>query len=241
MTANSSPSPLLSQISTRWPLITNPVQFVLRYAPAIRSYLGALIKNQHDAEDVTQAFLLRMVENTFDPGRLQRGRFRDYLKAALRNEAISHFRRKRPVQADDEILARLTDTEAPPSGADEEWLQKWRGCLLERAWEGLHRHERSGGANLSYLVLRLATDYPTESSPELAARVAAKLQKPYRAEAFRQQLSRARRQFAKLIVAEIRQTLERPTSELVLEELTDLGLMDYIRDFLPAADGKPAV
>jgi RNA polymerase sigma factor (sigma-70 family) len=239
MTAKATPGPILSQISTRWPLITNPVQFVLRYAPAIRGYLGALIKNQHDADDVTQSFLVRMVEQNFDPTRVQRGRFRDYLKAALRNEAASHFRRKRPAQADDALLAALIDTDPATAAADEEWEREWRHCVLERAWERLHQHERASATSLGYTVLRLATDHPEDNSTALAARVTAKLGRAYKAEAFRQQLSRARRHFARLIVEEIRQTLEEPTPALILEELTDLGLMEYIRDYLPPADRNP--
>ena len=51
---DSSKSPAtinLEEISTRWPLIRDPVQFVMRYAPAIQKYLEALLKNTHDAED----------------------------------------------------------------------------------------------------------------------------------------------------------------------------------------------
>src|SRR5262249_19798210 len=89
----AEPRSLLEQISTRWSLITNPVQFVLRYSPAVRCYLGALICNPHDAEDVAQTFLLRMVGRPFTPERVVKGRFRDYLKAVLRNAAIDFFRK----------------------------------------------------------------------------------------------------------------------------------------------------
>src|ERR1700726_871483 len=83
---------ILEQISTRWPLITDPLQFVLRYAPAARRYLKALVKDSHDAEDVAQTFLLRMVDRPFTPGQVPNGRFRDYLKAVLRNVAYTHYR-----------------------------------------------------------------------------------------------------------------------------------------------------
>ena len=54
-----------------------------------------------------------------------------------------------------------------------------------------------------------------------------------RPDAFRKQLSRARRHFAQMLVNEIRQTLEHREAEDVLEELRDLGLMEFVRDFLP--------
>ena len=60
----------LSQISTRWPLISDPVQFVFRYAEPIQRYLGAIIKNPHDAEEVVQDFLLRAFQHGFVPERI---------------------------------------------------------------------------------------------------------------------------------------------------------------------------
>src|SRR3954470_16394965 len=94
-TEREAPS-LLEQISTHWPLISDPLQFVLRYAPAVRRYLAALIKNPHDAEDVTQNFLLRMVKQPFRRAQMHNGRFRDYLKAVLRNAAFTHLRQRNP-------------------------------------------------------------------------------------------------------------------------------------------------
>src|SRR5439155_2838250 len=88
---NVAPS-LLEQISTHWPLISDPFQFVLRYAPAVRRYLAALIKDPHDAEDVTQNFLLHMLKQPFSRDQMRSGRFRDYLKAVLRNAALTHLR-----------------------------------------------------------------------------------------------------------------------------------------------------
>src|SRR3954452_11549568 len=87
------PPTFLERISTHWPLISDPLQFVLRYAPAVRRYLTALIRDAHDAEDVTQNFLLRMVKQPCREGQVRSARFRDYLKAALRRAALTHFRR----------------------------------------------------------------------------------------------------------------------------------------------------
>src|SRR3954466_3601502 len=88
------PPPGLKQISTHWPLITDPAQFVLRYAPAIRQYLVALLRNAHEADDVTQEFLLRGLLRGFVRTTHLRGRFRDYLKTAVRNAALSHLSRR---------------------------------------------------------------------------------------------------------------------------------------------------
>ena len=44
----------LALISTHWPSITDPVKFVLRYAPAIRGYLQVLLPPAADADEILQ-------------------------------------------------------------------------------------------------------------------------------------------------------------------------------------------
>src|SRR5262249_54204687 len=98
----------------------------------------------------------------------------------------------------------------------------------------LERHQRSAPGNLGYTVLRLTVDHPDANSRELAARAAERSGQPLSPEAFRKQLSRARRLFAELIAAEVRQTLDGATDQQVQDELADLGLLEYVRDYLPA-------
>ena len=56
-----------------------------------------------------------------------------------------------------------------------------------------------------------------------------------RPDAFRKQLSRARRHFAQFLINAILPTLVQPQPQDVVDELTELGLMSYVRDFLPEA------
>src|SRR5437868_3489921 len=102
-------APGLEEISTHWPLIRDPVQFMMRYAPAIRKYLEALLHNTHDAEDVTQDFLIRGLLLGFVRTENLRGRFRHYLKRAVRNAALNHLQRKPACQAGGAVPAALPD------------------------------------------------------------------------------------------------------------------------------------
>jgi RNA polymerase sigma-70 factor (ECF subfamily) len=223
---------ILEHISTHWPVVGDPFRFVLRYCPAVRRYVGALIRNEHDADDVVQEFLTQTVRRPFKPEQISRGRFRDYLKAMLRNAAITHLRRtaQRPGAAVD-----LTAFAAPGAEdvADREWLAQWRGCLLQRAWGALELHEQSAPEGMAYTVLRLTADHPEQSAAALAERASARTGRSVGVGVFRKQLSRARRHFAQMLVNEIRQTLEHGRAEDVVEELHDLGLMEFVRDFLP--------
>jgi RNA polymerase sigma-70 factor (ECF subfamily) len=81
--------------------------------------------------------------------------------------------------------------------------------------------------------LRLAIKSPQENSAQLAAQLSERLGRSVRPEAFRQQLSRARRRFARLVLEEVRRTLEEPSPERLIEELTEVGLMAYVRPYLP--------
>src|SRR5712691_5453780 len=85
----------LDEISTEWTIISDPAQFVLRYGPAMQLYLVVLLKNRHDAEDVAQEFFMRITRHGFMHARRDRGRFRDYLKVAVRNTALNFLRGKR--------------------------------------------------------------------------------------------------------------------------------------------------
>ena len=230
-----TPKQMLDEISTRWPMIHDPAQFVLRYAPAIEGYLTALIRDPDQVDEVRQDFLLRVLQKGFGPEGNVKGRFRNYLKASVRNAALTHLRRKTPGQADSAILAQVADESDVPS-IEKEWLDQWRRCVLEKAWEGLELYERQNRDNHAYTVLKIYVEHhATEDSEQLAVRASKRLKKSLRGDAFRKQLSRARRLFAKLTAQEVVQTIESPTRQRVEEELIDLGLFTDLQGFLSAA------
>ena len=229
MTDGRQPREGLALISTHWPSVTDPAKFVLRYAAAIRGYLQALLPPAADVDEVLQEFLLSVCERGFSPDRVRRGRFRDYLIATVRYRAWRYLRRKKPQPLTPEQAERLRAPEET-APADAEWLNGWRQCLLDWAWERLERKQRQSPGNRYYTVLRLTTDHPKAGSKVLAARVAA--DPPLSAVAFRKQLSRARAAFARALIDEVERTLEKPTPETVREELAELGLLEYVRPYL---------
>jgi RNA polymerase sigma-70 factor (ECF subfamily) len=235
MEARELPEPKvrLDQISTEWALVHDSGRFVRRYTPAIRKYLSALIRNRHDAEDVLQDFLLRVLTHGFLRVKREGGRFRDYLKAAVRNAALNHLqRRTAPMPGTRPSPGRLA-ADPPPLAADRVWVAHWRETLLDRAWLALKRHQLHTPGNRAYTVLRLAVKYPGAASQALAARVGAATGHPLRADALRKQLSRARRLFAQYLVNQVAQTLDQATPDQMEEELCELGLMGYVRGLLP--------
>jgi DNA-directed RNA polymerase specialized sigma24 family protein len=221
----------IDSISTRTSIVGNPERFVMRYGKAIRDYIGALIRNVHDADDVSQGLLLQVLHKGLARAAPQRGRFRDYLKAVIRNVVADWFRRRgQPIRHGidlDTLTSRNPD-------AERQWLADWRGGLLDAAWTALYQHQQRNPGNWCHSVLRLAVDRPEDDSAELAARLSQRIRQPMRPDAFRKQLSRARRLFARMIVEEVRGTLAQPDPRLVEEELVELGLLSYVRPFTPA-------
>jgi RNA polymerase sigma-70 factor (ECF subfamily) len=225
------PKIVLGDISTSWRRLHDPLRFVMTYGPAVRAYLFAILRDDHETDEALQDLLLQVTDRGLGEASPDRGRFRDYLRAVVRNAARKRLRRNAVRPTDDGELDRLQGADG---GAERTWRDEWRGCLLEKAWRALERHQRAaGGGNLFYTVLRLTADHPDADSRLLAARAAELSAQPLTPEAFRKQLSRARRRFAELIVAEVRQTLDGATSEEVRDELADLDLLVYLRDYLP--------
>jgi hypothetical protein len=229
MTERKHPREGLALISTQWPSITDPMKFVLRYAPAIRVYLHHLLPQAADVDEVLQEIMLNVVERGFEPARIQRGRFRDYLIATVRYSALRNLRRKKARQLSDEQAAALQAPEVV-AREDAQWVADWRQCLLDWAWAALEGKQRQSPGNRYYTILKLATEHPEATSTSLAARVQAVPR--LSTVAFRKQLSRARTAFARALVDEVERTLENPTPAAVQDELADMGLLEYVRPYL---------
>ncbi len=224
----------LDEITTRWTQIKDPLKFVYRYSTAIRAYLEALVRQPHDVEEIIQEFLSKFLQTGLIAADSDRGRFRDYLKVAVRNAAVTFMRKKRPRQLDSQWLVRMEDASLPQDECDRQWREHWRRCVLDKAWRSLDAHQQRHADNLFYTVVRLASDHPDEGSRQLAARASEQSGRLLKPAAFRKQLSRARRMFAQEILSEVSRTVEHEGMSDVEEELIELGLLEYIRDYLPA-------
>jgi RNA polymerase sigma factor (sigma-70 family) len=112
-------------------------EFADRYYGAVRAFIRAVVRDAGDADDLTQRFF----ETIVLPGRLlthadpRKGRFRAYLKQAIRNFLVDERRRQaRSIVADvrpDGLDAgwNAVATESVP-GPDEELLRAWARSLV---------------------------------------------------------------------------------------------------------------
>jgi RNA polymerase sigma factor (sigma-70 family) len=240
------PPARLDQIATRWSLlrlahqdtlsVAGPARntLALRYSGAIRAYVGALVQDGQDADELAQEVLVRILRGDLKQAKPERGRFRDLLKAVIRNLARSHWaRQQRRAGVEWDLTLVADDADEGDSEQDRQWLATWRRSVLDKTWAALEDYERTHKGSVSYTVLRLKTDKPGADSGELAECLGRHLGRPYRPEALRQQLHRARLRFAQFLLEEVARVLDDPTPRRVEEELIEVGLMDYVRDFLP--------
>ena len=93
----------------------------------------------------------------------------------------------------------------------------------------LRKHEQSNAGNLFHTVLRTSVKHGEEDSSMLAVRVSSATGQELTAEAFRKQLSRARRKFGELLIHEVSRTMSAVTPDALEEELASLNLLKYVR------------
>src|SRR5262249_34441309 len=135
-----------------------------------------------------------------------RGRFRDYLKAAVRHEALTYLKGARKLDFTD-----LRDEADPGASLEALWDVEWEREVKALAWHNLlryqlqHRRGRNqheGSGNVFYTLLRLRVKYPRDRIPDLTRRLAQKTGRAYTEANVRQQLARARRKFVELLQQE---------------------------------------
>jgi RNA polymerase sigma factor (sigma-70 family) len=204
---------------------------MLRYSGAVHRYLLKVVGDAEVARDLNQDFSLKFLEGKFRHFDPSRGRFRDYLKRALHNLMMDHFRkRKGAAQLDTAMEADIVG-DVGLGDFDTQFLASWRQDLLARAWDALRAYEENTGKPF-HEVMRLRLARPQMRSPELAEELARRTGRPMTAGNLRQVLHRARDKFTEFLVDEVRVSLKHPTREQVEEELGDLRLLEFCRPTL---------
>lgn len=196
---------------------------VLRYLPAISHYVAAIVRDESVSQDLTQDVCARLMNGDFSGADEQRGRFRDYLKTAVRNIAKNHWRQEKR-----RSTAPLPDSLKENSPNEAAWVSAWRSAVLDMTWRAMEAWERKTPNAIGHTLLRLRVDLPDVPLDQIAAKLEQQTGKAHRLNAIRTQLHRARSRFAEYLLAEVARTLADATPEALQEELAALGLLGYI-------------
>jgi RNA polymerase sigma-70 factor (ECF subfamily) len=240
----------LSQINTRWSMVLRAKQgpgaavssaqeqLLEQYGGAVYHYLLGMVHDANAAEDLSQEFALRFLRGAFRHVTPERGRFRDFLKAALRHLVVDHYR-------DQQILPRalpIGDWEAAAcgdrdAGPDASFLAVWRDELLAQAWAKLAAAKGQAEGDY-YDVLRLRAERPELRSAQLAEQLSVRWGRALTAAAARQMLHRARAKFASFLMAEVARSLGGASADELEEELAELGLLPYCQPAMERSPGR---
>lgn len=178
------------------------------YRTPVLAYLRQMVNRDEDAEELTQAFftyfLEQRVHDTADPAR---GRFRHYLRGAVRHFVSTQRRDARALKRggnsqrlDDSVLDQLP-SDAPDSDPESEFDRQWALTLIARALTRLESEADAAGKAEWFVALRdFIVEQPDEADYQ---RMAEKLG--------------MRRNTLAVAVHRLRQRL----SELVDEEMND--------------------
>jgi RNA polymerase sigma-70 factor (ECF subfamily) len=235
----------LTSIQTQWTLLFQAhqgqgdaataaqQQLLLRYYGAVYRYLLGTLHDPAAAEELTQEFAVRFLRGDFKRADPQQGRFRDFLKTALRHLAMDHWRKqeKRPAPLPSVSSEQLISSPPQLDELDQPFLDKWREELLARTWEALAQVEAEAGQPY-HTVLRWKTEHPELRAAELAEQLGTHSGKVFTIDGVRQLLHRARKRFAELLVDEVARSLETSEVELIAQELIDLDLLCYCQSVL---------
>jgi RNA polymerase sigma-70 factor (ECF subfamily) len=234
----------LSRVETQWTLLFRAgpgpdrdaaaqQQLLLRYYAAAYRYLLGMVRDPAAAEELTQEFAVRFLRGDCrraDPGR---GRFRDFLKTALRHLVIDHWRKRgrEPALLPPDAVAEAAAAPAELEALDQQFLQRWREELLAQTWGALQAVQEETGQPF-HTVLRWKAEAQGLSAAELADRLGAAQGRAYSEVAARKLLQRARQRFAELLVEEVARSLPCCTPAELEQELIDLDLLSYCRSAL---------
>lgn len=235
----------LDEIATRWSLLRLAHQsghssaaearqaLVLRYSSAVRNYVGALIHHDADADEVAQEVIVRLLRGQFASASPERGSFRRMLMVAAHNMVRNYWRKQKNLPEQDVDLKEVLQESETPSQLEEEGMESWRQSLLAMAWQALEEYQRTHPGSVAHTLLRLRVENPDDDSDTLAQKITNLVGKPFRADALRQQLRRARVRFVQALLEEVARGLDDPTPDNIKEELHLTGLMPFVKDMLP--------
>jgi RNA polymerase sigma-70 factor (ECF subfamily) len=229
----------LSQIGTLWTQMFQataadsdeggpPRELVLRYYGAVYRYLLGAVRDEDTALDLAQEFARRFLRGDFRNADPARGRFRDFLKASLRNLVNDHWKRQQKVKqraAPEEIAEPAAAT------AEDDFETSFRDDLLARTWEALATSERETGRPFC-TVLLCKTRQPDLDTAGLVAVLEPQLGKHFSEAAMRQTLHRARVLFSDLLLDEVGRSAGTSDLDRLAEELVALNLLEYCRSAL---------
>lgn len=232
--------PRLSELSTQWTMLFQahhgtPEEMsdalrvmMMRYEGAVHRYFLKAVGDPEAVRELDQEFALRFLKGKFLKYDPKLGRFRDYVKRAVRNLMMDYHRGKGKTLRLDTDFDQPVATDPGMAEIDEQIITAWRDELLDRTWTALADLEKRTGQP-HHTVLKYRVSHPDSTADELAKKVGTALGKPISGSALRNRLQQAREKWVRFLVDEVKASLRTPTRDQVEEELAELRLLRYCK------------
>ena len=150
------------------------------YWSPIYVYLRGRGHSEHDAEDLTQKFLIQIIkdEHTFSAANKAKGKFRSYLLGALNHFLDDDWDRSRAKKRGaDETILSLEDAElkyvevaSQDATPEEAYDDRWRLTVLNEALKQLEEEFRADGKTEQFEILKPYLE-PGKPREELARKL----------------------------------------------------------------------
>ena len=232
--------PRLSELSTQWTMLFQahhgtPEQMndalrimMLRYEGAVHRYFLKAVGDPEVVRELDQEFALRFLKGKFLKYDPKLGRFRDYVKRAVRNLMMDHHRQKGRTRRLDTDFDQAVVAGPGADEIDEQIIAAWRDELLDRAWNSLQELENRTGQP-HHTILKCRARNPDLNSDQMAKQLAPVLGRSLSSGALRNRLQHAREKWVGFLVDEVKASLRTPSREEVEEELAELRLLRYCK------------
>jgi RNA polymerase sigma-70 factor (ECF subfamily) len=200
-------------------------QLCERYWSPIYVYLRQRGHTEHDAQDITQGFFERIIEDkTFASATPAKGRFRYYLIGALHHFMINEWHKAQAskrggrftIVSFDEAETKYSEVPASDLTPERAYDMRWRMTLLEQGLNRLHVKIKENGKEQQFVLLKpfLTAAFDQEARDRVARALNISLNAADVA------VHRFRQEFRKAVRAELAETV---TSQAEFhEELRDL-------------------
>ena len=189
--------------------------FCETYWPPIYAFLRHRGRSSGDAQDLTQAFFVHLLEyKTLTRADRQKGRLRTFLLGSLQNFLANEYDRaqalkrgggKQILSLDDNFLeAEASIVSASPADATSSYDRTWASNLVKRAWQRLY-HSFAADGKANWIEAMRPFIAGGSGTPTSHDEVAAQLGVPVAT--FRTSLMRSRQRYREILREEVAQTV----------------------------------
>jgi RNA polymerase sigma factor (sigma-70 family) len=245
----------ISRILTNPNVLQNPASFFEVYQLPIRKFFMCLCGNAHDADEQSQEFAVKFLTGAFDSFKPEKGRFRDYLKTALRNQVKRSYKKGADfaVPISEDMDAADPNALQPIENALREF-DTIEGEQIKQLVEDEMRSDEADGKNQFHSVLQFAIGYQRQRLHEFAvsggrtkipvSAIADFIQERFgetvTTDTAKQRMFRAKVMYASKMIDEIGVRVTDPSHAAVRDAANELGLAVYVESELVRRESKLA-